>query len=68
MGGNIVTKDEEKKKVLNGFFASVFNNQTPCSPSTQQLEMEYREGKQNETPIIQRQMISDTATSHRQVC
>lgn len=49
-GGNTVTKDEEKNKVLNDFFSSVFNNQTPCSPGTQQLEMEYRECKQNETP------------------
>lgn len=47
---NIVTKNEGKNKVLSDFSASVFNNQTPCSPGTQQLEMEYREGKQNETP------------------
>ncbi|KAK4827457.1 hypothetical protein QYF61_018178 [Mycteria americana] len=58
-GGNIVTKDEEKAEVLNAFFASVFNSKTSCCPGTQPLELQDRDGEQNEAPIIQGEMVSD---------
>jgi len=47
-----VTKDEEKAKVLNVIFASVFNSKTSCSLGTQCLELEDRDEEQNEDPII----------------
>ncbi|KAK4825828.1 LOW QUALITY PROTEIN: hypothetical protein QYF61_002951 [Mycteria americana] len=56
VGGNIVTKDEEKAEVLNAFFASVFHRKTSCSPGTQPPEREDRDGEQNEAPVIQGQM------------
>ncbi|KAK4814395.1 LOW QUALITY PROTEIN: hypothetical protein QYF61_018154 [Mycteria americana] len=59
MGGNIVTRDEEKSEVLNAFFASVFNSKTSCSPGTQPPEMEDRDGHHNEAPIIQGEMVSN---------
>ncbi|KAK4827846.1 LOW QUALITY PROTEIN: hypothetical protein QYF61_021983 [Mycteria americana] len=59
VGGNIVTKDEEKAEVLNAFFASVFNSKTSCSPGTQPPELEDRDGEQSEAPIIQEEMVSD---------
>ncbi|KAK4830258.1 hypothetical protein QYF61_009351 [Mycteria americana] len=59
MGGNIVTKDEEKAEVLNAFFASVFKSKTSYSPGTQPPELEDRDGEQNEAPEIQGKMVSD---------
>lgn len=50
VGGNIVTKDEEKDEVL--IFVSVFSSKTSCSWDTQLPEMEDRDGEVNEAPII----------------
>ncbi|PKU32032.1 rna-directed dna polymerase from mobile element jockey-like [Limosa lapponica baueri] len=59
MGMETVTKDEEKSEVLYAAFASDFSSRTSCSLSTQTPELEDRDGKQNETPIIQGEMVSD---------
>ena len=47
MGGNTATKHEEKDKVLNAFFVSVFNSQTSYSQGTQPPELEDRDREQN---------------------
>ncbi|GAB0187132.1 mitochondrial enolase superfamily member 1 [Grus japonensis] len=59
VGGNRVTKDEEKAEVFNVFLASAFSSKTSCSPGTQPPELEDRDGEQNEAPIIQGEMVSD---------
>ncbi|KAK4822040.1 hypothetical protein QYF61_006953 [Mycteria americana] len=59
MGGNTVTKDEEKAEVHNAFFASVFNSKTSCPPGTQSPELEERDREQNEAHIIQGEMVSN---------
>lgn len=35
VGGNMVTKDEEKAKLFNAFFVSVFSSKNSCSPGVQ---------------------------------
>lgn len=47
-----MTKPEEKAEVLKAFFASVFNSKTSCPQGTQ-------DGEQNETLIIQSEIVSD---------
>jgi len=44
VGGNLLTKDEEKADVLNAFFASVFNSQRSCSPDTQPSPLSRKTG------------------------
>jgi len=51
-GGDLVTKDEEKTKVLNAFIGSVFNSKGSCSMDTRPPEQEDRDGEQKETPRI----------------
>ncbi|KAK0674931.1 LIN1 transcriptase, partial [Pygoscelis papua] len=57
-GGNIVTEVEEKAEVLNAFFASVFNRQTSYPQGTRPPELEDRDGKQDERPIIQKEAVN----------
>lgn len=54
-----MTKDDAISEVLNALSASAFNSNTSCSPGTQPLEPEHRDGDLNEGPIIQSQLISN---------
>jgi len=58
-GGNIDNKHEEKTKVLNVSFASVFDSQTGYSQGSQPPVLEEREGEPNKPPIIQEEQAND---------
>jgi len=57
--GNIVNKVEEKTKVLNAFFVSVFNSQTGYTKGSQPPVLEDREGVRNKPPIIQELSVNN---------
>ncbi|PKU34200.1 hypothetical protein llap_15501 [Limosa lapponica baueri] len=53
-GGNIATKDEEKAS-----FASVFSSRTSYPQDVQPPGLEDKDGEQNNTPIIQEEVVND---------
>lgn len=57
--GNIAVKDEEKTWVLHIFFASVFSSKPSCLLDTQLPCAGRQDGKQSESPLIQRMMVSN---------
>ncbi|NXM07615.1 PO22 protein, partial [Tyrannus savana] len=59
MGGNIVTKDEDKAEVFNTCFTSVFNSKTGCPQDSWLLELVDRDKKLNSLPIIKKKTISN---------
>lgn len=54
-----MTEDEEKAELCNAFFATVFNSQANFILGTQSPEMKDRNGEQNESPIIQGEMVTE---------
>lgn len=60
---------EMRKRPRNAVCATVFYNQTSCSPDAHPLDLEDG-GEQNEAPIIQGEMVNDLLhhLQHTQVC
>ncbi|KAJ7411567.1 hypothetical protein WISP_102299 [Willisornis vidua] len=59
MGGNIVTKDEEKAQVFNIIFTSVFNSNTCCPEDNWLLELVDSDKKLNSPSVIQEETVSN---------
>lgn len=55
----MVTKGEEKTKVLNAFFASGFSNRASFIVGIQPSELENSNQEQNDLPAIQDKMAND---------
>ncbi|TRZ18490.1 hypothetical protein HGM15179_008640 [Zosterops borbonicus] len=58
LGGNIVTKDEDKAEAPNTFFASVFKR-TGGPQNNWPPELADRDGEQNSPPVIQEEAVSE---------
>lgn len=55
----ILTRGEEKVRLFNTFFVSVFNSKTNCSWGIQPPELEDRDREQNKALVMQGEMVID---------